>query len=114
LGRVLGVAMLERVGDRLADGDVDPVAGVAVHAQPFQRVVQHHLDQLDVLEPAADRKMETIVLGHTRPRGRSLAPAARTPELTPQPRRRAGARVPRSFKAAGTMTRSWTASNRQW
>ena len=38
LVRILLVAVLDRVGDRLADGQVDPVPGVLVDAEPFERV----------------------------------------------------------------------------
>jgi hypothetical protein len=49
------IAVLDGVCHCFPYRDPDPVAGVIVARQPPQRLVEHDLHQLDVLEPAAQR-----------------------------------------------------------
>jgi hypothetical protein len=55
--------VLDRVGDRLPGGEIDPVADIVVEPQPLQGVVQDHLDELDVLQPAFDGEVELMLVG---------------------------------------------------
>ena len=54
LGFVSGVAMLDGVDDRLADGDAQPVHRVVVQADQAADVIAHHLYEIQHLERAAE------------------------------------------------------------
>ncbi len=65
LVRILLVAVPDRVGHGLANGQIDPMTIVVGETRSLQGVPQDHLHQLDVLKPASDGEMESgICLGH--------------------------------------------------
>src|SRR5262249_28511418 len=51
---ILAVAVLDRVDDRLAHGDANPVDRVLVELRELADAVAHHLDEIDHLELAVD------------------------------------------------------------
>ena len=54
LGRVVAVAVLDRVDDRLADRDADPVQRVLVEADAARQVIADHLHEVEHLEGAGE------------------------------------------------------------
>src|ERR1700688_1045870 len=135
LGGVLQIAVLDGVGHRLANRHVDPMPVVVVQAELIQRVLEHQLNQLDVLETAPDGQVEALFVRHCRSPSREvyqIPPGA--PESAPaSPASRPGAVAaaisdvsaatgasaglapgdgPISRIAMGMMTSSWTPSNR--
>src|SRR6185436_8259930 len=61
LARILRIAVLDRIGDRLADRQIDRVSGVLLDAELIERILEHDLDELDVLESATQIHMEPMI-----------------------------------------------------
>ena len=73
--RVVAVAVLDRVDDRLADRDLDPVPGVLVELQHAAKLIDHRLDEIDHLEETRKVDVDGVTsLGHG---GNGLAPLLR-------------------------------------
>src|ERR1700680_242544 len=121
---VFQVAVLDGVGHRLADRDVDPMPVVVVQSELIQRVFEHQLDQLDVLETAPDGQVEALVVRHCRSPSRavyqippgwpgdSYQQSSEASAATGASAGFAPGDVPISRIAMGMMTSSWTPSNR--
>src|ERR1700688_2212396 len=135
LGGVLQIAVLDGVGHRLANRHVDPMPVVVVQAELIQRVLEHQLNQLDVLETAPDGQVEALFVRHCRSPSREVyqIPPGAPGSAPASPASRPGAVAaaisdvsaatgasaglapgdgPISRIAMGMMTSSWTPSNR--
>src|SRR5207249_8949220 len=52
LARIVAIAVLDGVDDRLADGDADPMPRVLVEADAARQVVADHVNEVEHLEGA--------------------------------------------------------------
>ena len=73
LGRVVPVAVLDGVDDRLADRDADPVQRVVVEADVARHVVADDLHEVEHLEGAGELEADDVSAV-----GRHVASARRT------------------------------------
>ena len=64
LVHVVAVAMLDRVDDRLADRDADPVDRIVVEPGRARDVVAHHLHEVEHVERAVEVETDGVAAGH--------------------------------------------------